>query len=66
MYLKPNQVYTVVKKIKIHTKPLVEVVVPQTGLFVRETSKYFCFSGFKVRKDCVLSVKEQEKESISV
>ena len=60
MKMQPNKMYTVVKKIKIHTSPLVEVVVPQTGAFVKETDAYLCFRGFKVRKACVVDIKEEE------
>jgi hypothetical protein len=55
----PNQTYTICKKIKIHTKPLATVVVSQTGLFVKETDKYLCFRGFKVRKDCVVQISKE-------
>ena len=55
----PGYIYTITKKIKLHTKPLVEIVFPQTGLFVKETAKYFCFRGFRVRKDCVVQIKEE-------
>jgi hypothetical protein len=61
MNLKPNKMYTVVKKIKLHTKPLVEIQVPQTGLFVKQTDKCLIFRGFKVRKCCVISVKEENE-----
>ncbi len=57
--MSPNQTYRIDKKIKIHTKPLAEVVVSQTGLFVRETFKYFCFKGFRVRKDCVVQISKE-------
>lgn len=60
MSMQPNNMYTVVKKIKIHTSPLVQVVVPQTGLFVKETDSYLCFRGFKVRKSVVVDIKEEE------
>lgn len=65
MNLKPNNLYSVVKKIKIHTKPLREVVVSQTGLFVKQTDLYLMFVGFRVRKDCVVSVAELDTEATS-
>ena len=65
MNLKTNHLYSVVKKIKIHTKPLIEVVVPQTGLFVKQTDTYLVFAGFKVRKECVVSVTELGTEATS-
>lgn len=61
MNLLPNKVYTVVKKIKIHTKPLTEVTVSQTGLFVKQTDSYLIFRGFKVRKNCVVSINEEKE-----
>ena len=58
MKLLPGKMYTVAKRIKIHTKPLCEVVVSQTGRFVKQTDSYLIFAGFKVRKQCVVSVEE--------
>lgn len=52
----PNKTYTVTKRIKIHTKPLAEIDVPMTGLFVKETDAYYIFRGFKVRKSVVTSI----------
>lgn len=60
MNMQPNKAYTVTKKIKIHTSPLVEVVIPQTGLFVKQTDSYLIFRGFKVRKSSVINIKEEE------
>lgn len=60
MKMQPNKMYTVTKRIKIPTSPLVEVVVPQTGAFVKETAAYLIFRGFKVRKACVVDIKEEE------
>lgn len=62
--MESGKMYTITKKIKIHTKPLVEIVVPQTGLFVTETDKYFFFRGFKVRKDCVLYIENLEDQNV--
>ena len=61
MNLIPNKVYTVAKKIKIHTSPLCEVVVPQTGMFVKQTDSYLMFREFKVRKYCVVSITEEKE-----
>ena len=58
MNMQPNKVYTVEKEIKIHTKPLCTVIVPQTGAFVKQTDSYFVFRGFRVRKDCVVQIAE--------
>ena len=62
MKLTPNKTYSITKKIKIHTKPLTEVFVTQTGTFVKQTNSYFIFRGFKVRKSCVTQVQEVTEE----
>jgi hypothetical protein len=53
-----NKRYAITKRIKIHTKPLVEVNVVQEGIFDHETKTSFCFKGFCVRKSCVLFIEE--------
>lgn len=58
MKLTPNKQYTVTKKIKIHTKPLVECVVLMTGVFVKETDKYLIFCGFKVKKSVIQNIEK--------
>lgn len=63
MELQPNKVYTLVKKIKIHTKPLREVCVQETGLFLRETNSSLIFRGFSARKQNVVRI-EEVKESV--
>ena len=52
--------YKITKRIKIHTKPIRTVEIIQTGVFVKETEKYYVFNGFRVRKD-VATVIEQIK-----
>ena len=42
--------YEVVKQIKLHTQPLRVARVPMVWLFVKETTKYYFFSEFRVRK----------------
>ena len=61
MKLIPNQTYTVTKKIKIHTKPLTEVCVTQTGIFVKHTNSYLIFRGYRVRKSCVIKIESTEE-----
>lgn len=58
--MKPNKRYRVTKRIKIYTKPLVEVTVVQEGVFKRETKKCLCFNDFCVHKSCVLFIEEVE------
>ena len=60
MKMQPNKMYTVTKKIKIHTQPLREVITSQTGAFVKETASYLIFRSFKVHKACVVDIKEEE------
>lgn len=55
--MSPNKTYTVTKKIKLHTKPLVQAVISMTGLFEKETTSYYVFRGFKVRKSTIVSIK---------
>ena len=58
MKLTPNKTYTVTKKIKIHTKPLREVAVPLTGVFIKETAHSLIFRSFRVKKSVVVSIEE--------
>ena len=58
MEMQPNKMYTVTKKIKIHTSPLYEAIVPLSGIFIKQTAAYLIFDGFKVRKRCVVTVEE--------
>ena len=59
MKLQPNKTYTITKKIKIHTKPLREVSVPHTGVFIKETAHSLIFRGFWVKKSVVVSIKAE-------
>lgn len=58
--MKANKRYRVTMRIKIHTKPLVEVNVVQEGVFKKETKTCLCFHGFCVHKSCVLFIEEVE------
>ena len=60
MELIPNKKYGVVKRIKLHTKPSREIEVPLIGIYVKETDNYLIFRGFRVRKQCVVSLKEAD------
>lgn len=48
--------YAIIKKIKVHTKPLRFANVIQRGTFKGETSKCYVFDGFKVKKDLIEDV----------
>jgi hypothetical protein len=50
--------YRVTKRIKIHTKPLVEVTITNIGKFLKETPTQFVFSGFRAKKDNVILMEE--------
>lgn len=58
--MKANKRYRVTKRIKIHTKPLVEVTVVQECIFKKETKTRLCFQEFCVHKHCVLFIEEVE------
>lgn len=51
-----GKTYRVIKRVKIHTKPLVEADVVLTGRFLKETPKQFLFNGFRVFKDKIISI----------
>ena len=50
--------YRVVKRVKIHTSPLVMADIVNEGIFVKETDKSWVFDDFRIRKSCLLSAEE--------
>lgn len=48
--------YKVTKKIKIHTKPLVEVQITLQGIFKCESKAYYIFDSFRARKENIISI----------
>ena len=48
--------YSVTKRIKLHTKPLVVADITQVGVFVKETPKQFIFRNFRVYKANVFEI----------
>jgi hypothetical protein len=54
-----GQSYEIIKRIKVHTKPLVTCDVILTGKFEKETKMLFVFDNFKVRKNVIVSIKEK-------
>lgn len=42
--------YKITKEIKLHTKPLRKTEIAKTGVFVRETPKFYIFDKFRVKK----------------
>ena len=57
-----NKNYKVTKKIKLHTKPLVEAEITNEGMFLKETENFYCFDGFRVNKETLVKVEECEAE----
>jgi hypothetical protein len=53
--------YKVTKKIKLHTNPLVEAKIVESGVFKKETSKIYIFDGFKVNKANVTMIEEVDE-----
>jgi phage-related protein len=54
--MKVNNTYTVTKRIKLHTKPLVEGELVKTGKFLRETNTYYIFDTFKAIKTNIIKI----------
>lgn len=53
--------YQVFSKLLIHTKPKRTVIACYEGDFVKETDKFLCFKGFRIKKDRVLKIKAMIK-----
>lgn len=53
-----GKLYRVIKRVKIHTKPLIEADVVQIGKFIKETPKRFVFDEFQVYKANIISATE--------
>ena len=53
--------YKVTKKIKLHTNPLYDAEVVKTGKFERETTKWYIFDKFKVKKANVVKIEKAGK-----
>ena len=53
-----NKRYEIIKRVKVHTSPLVEVNVINEGVFIKETKKCYIFDCFKVKKELVIQIKE--------
>lgn len=53
----PGYNYCVTMKIKLHTSPLRELEYDKEGVFVKETSSYLVFNGFRVRKETIVNIR---------
>lgn len=49
--------YQIFSRLLIHTKPERTVIACYEGEFVKETNKYLCFKGFRVKKDGIVKMK---------
>ena len=49
--MKPNNIYKVLSVVKLHTKPLREATIYNRGKYIRETSKFYVFDCFKIKKE---------------
>lgn len=56
--MKKGEKYLIVKRIKLHTKPLRMADITQTGRFVKETKTSYIFDGFNARKHTIVSIRE--------
>lgn len=52
--------YKITIKMKLHTKPLRELIYEKVGKFVKGTKKCYVFDSFRVRKTSVLNIQEVE------
>ena len=50
--------YNITVKIKLHTSPLRELVYEKEGVFIKESSSYYMFEGFRVKKTNVIGIQE--------
>ena len=57
----PNKEYEVIRRVKIHTSPLIEADIVTVGKFQKETKQCYIFDGFRVSKRCVTRIKEIEE-----
>ena len=56
--MKINTRYNITVKIKLHTSPLRELIYDKDGVFIRESSSYYIFNDFRVRKANVINIQE--------
>lgn len=50
--------YRIIKRVKIHTSPLVMADVVKEGVYVRETLKSYIFNTFRVSKSVVTKIED--------
>ena len=56
--MKLHTKYKVTVKIKIHTSPLREIIYEKVGTFVKESSSFYIFDTFRVKKSNVIEIQE--------
>ena len=59
--MKTNTRYKVTVKIKVYTSPLREIIYEKVGTFVKESSSFYIFDAFRVRKANVIEIQEVAK-----
>lgn len=52
--------YRIIKRVKIHTSPVVMADVVKEGVYVKETQKNYIFDTFRVCKSVVIKIEELE------
>lgn len=58
----PHNKYRVTMKIKLHTSPLRLLEYHIDGVFLKETTSYFVFDDFRVRKANVINIVPLEED----
>ena len=56
--MKNSTLYKVTIKIKVHIKPLREIIYEKIGVFIKETNTNYIFDTFRVRKTNVAMIQE--------
>ena len=56
--MKIGRTYKIIIKIKVHTKPLREIIYENVGAFLKETRATYIFDTFRVRKANVTNIQE--------
>lgn len=49
--------YQIFSRLLIHTKPKRTVIACYEGEFIKQTEKFLCFKGFRVKKDSIVKIK---------
>jgi hypothetical protein len=55
--MEKGKIYQIIKRIKLHTAPLITADIPLRGAFVRETKEFYIFDTFRVKKAVVIQIR---------